>query len=63
MEVLNIFEQLGFSKEEAKELELKAALHICTLRAIKLTKKTVKIGKVSELSSQELANLLLDILA
>jgi len=40
VEVLNIFEQLGFSKEEAKELELKTTLHICALKAIKMVKKT-----------------------
>jgi len=60
---MNIFEQLGFDKEEAKELELKAMLHVCTLKALNLTKKQMKIGRVSTLSSQELANLLLDILS
>lgn len=61
--MLNIFEQFGFSEEEAKELELKASLHVCALKALKLTKKQMKIGRVSTLSSQELANLLLDILS
>lgn len=60
---MNIFEQLGFSEEEAKELELRSSLHVCALKALKLTKKQMKIGKVSELSSLELANLLLDILS